>query len=165
MAVAKKVALLGSFAVGKTSLVARFVKSMFSDEYHTTIGVKVDKKVMEVDGTEVKLMIWDIAGKDDFFEPPVSFLKGSAGYFIVVDGTRGATVEVARKLRERMQETAGDVPFVLLINKVDLRDDWEITDDDIEGLKNEGMTVMLTSAKTGELVEDAFLHLTKAMLA
>lgn len=165
MAVAKKISLLGSFAVGKTSLVARFVRSMFSDEYHTTIGVKVDKKLVDVDGTEVKLMIWDIAGKDDFFEPPVSFLKGSSGYFMVVDGTRGATIEVARKMRQRMLDTVGDIPFVLLINKVDLKDDWEVTDEDIESLKGEGMTVMLTSAKTGESVEEAFQHLSRAMLA
>lgn len=164
MAVAKKISLLGSFAVGKTSLVARFVKSLFSEDYHTTIGVKVDKKLVDVGGTQVKLMIWDIAGKDDFFEPPVSYLKGSGGYLMVIDGTRGATLQVARNMRERMLETVGDIPFVALINKVDLRDDWEITDDDIEKLRSEGFPVMLTSAKTGENVEEAFLHLSSAML-
>lgn len=164
MAVAKKVSLLGSFAVGKTSLVARFVKSMFSEDYHTTIGVKVDKKIVEVAGAELKLMIWDIAGKDDFFEPPESYLKGSAGFLMVIDGTRGATLQVARNMRQRMSDTVGEIPFVALINKVDLRDDWEITDEEIEGLRGEGFPVLLTSAKTGENVEEAFLHLSQAMM-
>ena len=113
--VAKKICLLGSFAVGKTSLVARFVHSMYSDDYHTTVGVKVDKKIVEVGEDKLKLMIWDIAGKDEFFTPPVSYFRGSAGFLLVLDGTRAATVPVAQGLFKQVRESAGDVPCVLLL--------------------------------------------------
>ena len=62
----KKICMLGGFAVGKTSLVARYVTSMFSEKYLTTVGVKIDKKQVAVDGRDVTLMLWDIYGQDDF---------------------------------------------------------------------------------------------------
>ncbi len=163
--VSKKICLLGSFAVGKTSLVSRYVKSLFSEEYHTTLGVKVDKKQVEVQGVTVKLMIWDIAGKDEFFEPPISFLKGSSGYLLVVDGTRAGTLEVAQTLHETMVQTVGQVPFCVLLNKSDLAEDWEVQDEEIEALRQSGAKVLRTSAKTGENVEAAFTQLAAELLA
>ncbi len=59
----KKICMLGYFGVGKTSLVSRFVRSMFADRYQTTVGVKIDKKVLSVDGRDVTLMLWDLAGE------------------------------------------------------------------------------------------------------
>ena len=161
---AKKICLLGSFAVGKTSLVARFVSSIFSGEYHTTVGVKVDKKVVQLPDDEVKLMIWDLAGKDEFFTPPASYLRGTAGYLLVIDGTREATFKVGQELRDMVKTSVGDVPCLILVNKVDLKDDWEITDEHIAELGQDGTRVLLTSAKTGEFVEEAFQELAQAML-
>ncbi len=163
--VSKKICLLGSFAVGKTSLVSRYVKSLFSEEYHTTLGVKVDKKEVDVQGTTVKLMIWDIAGKDEFFDPPISFLKGSSGYLLVVDGTRGGTLDVAQTLHQTMLETVGKVPFIVLVNKSDLVEEWEVRDDQLEALRQTGSRVLMTSAKTGENVEAVFSQLAEEMLA
>jgi nucleoside-triphosphatase THEP1 len=60
----KKVCMVGTSGVGKTSLVAKFVHSIFSDKYLTAVGVKIDKKTVTVDGNEVMLMIWDLAGDD-----------------------------------------------------------------------------------------------------
>jgi len=62
----KKICMLGSFSVGKTSLVSRFVSTVFSDKYLTTVGVKIDKKALTVGGEDVTLMLWDIYGEDDF---------------------------------------------------------------------------------------------------
>lgn len=162
--VAKKICLLGSFAVGKTSLVSRYIKSLFSEEYHTTLGVKVDKKELDVQGTTIKLMIWDIAGKDEFFDPPVSFLKGSSGYLLVVDGTRAATVEVAETLHQTMLKTVGKVPFLVLVNKSDLREDWEVREEQLDALRSCGAQILLSSAKTGENVEAAFARLAEEMV-
>src|SRR4030095_6092425 len=90
--VQKKVCMLGTFAVGKTSLVRRFVESIYSDKYHTTVGVKIDKKVVPVDGEEVMLMLWDIEGTESEHEMRMSYLRGAAGYLMVVDGTRQETL-------------------------------------------------------------------------
>lgn len=160
----KKICMLGGFAVGKTSLVARFVHSLYSDRYQTTIGVKIDKKVLNVDGTELGLVLWDIAGEDEFHTVAASYLRGMAGYLLVVDGMRRDTLATARELRARAEQAVGPVPFVLLVNKQDRRDDWEIGEGDIVGLRGEGWTIMTTSAKTGENVEQSFLTLGRALL-
>jgi GTPase SAR1 family protein len=75
----KKVCMLGSFSVGKTSLVRRFVESMFSDAYLTTVGVKIDKKPLQVEGNDLTLMLWDIYGEDDFQKMRMSYLRGARG--------------------------------------------------------------------------------------
>ena len=84
----KKICMIGASGVGKTSLIAKFVHSMFSDKYLTTVGVKIDKKTVSVDGAEVMLMIWDLAGDDDFQRLQISYLRGTSGYLLVADGTR-----------------------------------------------------------------------------
>jgi small GTP-binding protein len=84
----KKICMLGAFAVGKTSLVARFVESIFSDRYHTTVGVKIEKKTLQVSGQQWNLIVWDLAGEDEFMQIRMSYLRGSSGYLLVADGTR-----------------------------------------------------------------------------
>ena len=159
----KKICMLGAFAVGKTSLVSRFVHSIFSDKYQTTVGVKIDKKNVAVDGEEVTLVVWDIYGEDAFQKVKPTFLRGSSGFLLVVDGTRPGTLEEAKLLRDRAREAAGDVPFLLLVNKSDLVGELEPGD---SALAEEfgDMPVLRTSAKTGEGVEDAFVVITRAML-
>jgi small GTP-binding protein len=160
----KKICLLGGFAVGKTSLVSRFVHSIFSDKYLTTIGVKIDKKTLTVDNRQVDLVIWDIYGQDDFQDVRLSYLRGAAGYFLVVDGTRRATLETALALHATAEQTIGKVPFVVVVNKSDLKNEWEIDDGLLEQYSRLGWPVIKTSAKTGDDVEHAFAHLARAML-
>ncbi len=161
----KKICMLGAYAVGKTSLVSRFVKSLFSDKYHSTIGVKVDKKEVSVGDEQVELLLWDIYGEDEFQKMRTSYLRGSAGYVLVVDGTRLETLAQAVTLQSRAQEAAGKVPFVLMINKADLTEKWEVDDAALEDLFQRGWPVFKTSAKTGAGVEEAFLDLARLMLA
>jgi len=161
----KKICMLGAFAVGKTSLVSRYVSSLFSEKYLTTVGVKVDKKQMTVDGRDVTLMLWDLYGQDDYQNVQASQLRGMSGYLLVVDGTRSATLEIARQLQQKASATVSGVPFILLLNKVDLASQWEIDETAFFKLVEQGWRVIRTSAKTGEGVDEAFYQLTKAMLA
>jgi small GTP-binding protein len=160
----KKICMLGGFAVGKTSLVARYVSSIFSDKYLSTVGVKIDKKQLNVDGKDVTMMLWDIYGQDDFQTVQPSQLRGMSGYLLVVDGTRRATLETARQLQEKAAEAVGPVPFILLLNKLDLAAQWEIDEPAFFKLVEDGWRVVRTSAKTGEGVEEAFELLARAML-
>ena len=160
----KKVCMLGSFSVGKTSLVRRFVESIFSEQYHTSIGVKVDKKVVRAEGRDVTLVLWDIHGEDAFQKVHISYLRGMSGYLLVADGTRRQTLEDALALSTRITETMGKIPVVLLLNKSDLTAQWEIEPDREARLAADGWKRFRTSAKTGESVEDAFSQLTLAML-
>jgi small GTP-binding protein len=161
----KKVCMLGSFSVGKTSLVRRFVESIFDETYHTTIGVKVDKKIVSVSGEALTLMLWDIYGEDVFQKMRMSYLRGMAGYLLVVDGTRRQTLDDALALNERIVQEIGKLPAVIVLNKDDLKDQWEIDSAQEATLAENGWTVRHTSAKTGQAVENVFLHLGQAMLA
>jgi small GTP-binding protein len=156
----KKICMLGVFAVGKTSLVQRFVKSIFSDKYLTTVGVKIDKKTIDLGGTTVDLMLWDLQGEDEFQELQVSYLRGTSGYLLVADGTRAFSFDRALLLKEKVDKVVGDVPFVMLINKADLTDQWELDDAKVEEALAMNWHVMKTSAKTGENVEEAFQTIT-----
>ena len=159
----KKICMLGASAVGKTSLVSRFVRSIFSDKYHTTVGVKVDKKVVALGEDQMDLLLWDLYGEDEFQKMRTSYLRGSSGYVLVVDGTRHETLEKAVVLQNRTEETLGKVPFVLVLNKTDLADKWEVDEAAIEELGKRGWPAFRTSAKTGEGVEQAFLALARRM--
>ena len=160
----RKICMLGAFSVGKTSLVSRFVHSLFSEKYHTTVGVKIDKKVITVNGEDVSLLIWDIYGEDDIQEVRMSYVRGAAGYLLVVDGTRRDTLDIARRIRKRVESDIGSVPFVLLANKADLTADWVLDDATLAELQAEGWTVIRTSAKTGEGVEEGFNHLANVLV-
>ena len=161
----KKVCMLGATGVGKTSLVSRFVTSIFSDKYLTTIGVKVDKKMMAVDGTDVTLVLWDIYGQDEFQTVRSSYLKGASGYLLVADGTRQLTLDTARELQKTAEGVLGAVPFVLVLNKTDLADEWRVDDRALWRLAEDGWSIIRTSAKSGDGVDDAFLNLTRRMVA
>lgn len=157
----KKICMLGGFAVGKTSLVRQFVESIYSDKYHTTVGVKIDKKLVKVGDQEVNLLLWDIQGEDGVQKLRSSYLRGAAGYLLVIDGTRGSTLDTACAIQQSAQELLGLVPFIAVINKIDLVDDWDLDEKAVEGLVQAGWTVYRTSAKTGQHVENAFINLAK----
>ncbi len=152
--------MLGAFAVGKTSLVARFVKSIFSEKYLTTVGVKIDKKEIVFDSQEVNLILWDLAGEDEFVQLQTSYLKGSAGYILVADGTRNDTLLKSFTLQRKAEEAIGKVPFALVINKVDLQSHWEIDETALRGPREQGWPIQYASAKTGEGVEELFKLIT-----
>ena len=95
----KKICMVGAYGVGKTSLVSRFVNSMFSEKYQTTVGVKVDKKVVQHSTGEVTLMLWDLAGEDAVTTVRPAHVKGSAGYILVMDGLRRNSLGVAIDLQ------------------------------------------------------------------
>ncbi len=155
---------MGAFAVGKTSLVERFVKSIFCDKYHTTIGVKIDQKDIKIDENLIRLIIWDINGEDNYQHVKTSYLKGMSGYFLVADGTRKATLETVKDLQHLAATTTGNQNFTLLINKSDLTKTWEIDESLIEEFREKGWNILLTSAKNGENVEEAFTDLTTRIL-
>jgi small GTP-binding protein len=160
----KKICMLGSFAVGKTSLVRRFVESIYSDTYQTTVGVKIDKKNVRVNGKDASLVVWDIYGEDDYQKMRWTYLRGASGYLLVADGTRKATLQKAFDLEQRVCEEVGAIPFVFVINKCDLLQDWEIDSALESEIGTKKWNVLRSSAKTGEGVEEAFSLLAQKML-
>jgi small GTP-binding protein len=161
----KKICMLGTFAVGKTSLVQQFIASRFSDKYHTTVGVKVDRKEVQLDGQDLKLMLWDIEGAAEAQELRKSYLRGTDGYLLVADGTRHDTLYKALEIHQRAQEFIGrPVPHIFLLNKVDLVEQWDINMQERDALGQKGWHIIETSAKTGVGVETAFLALARKIM-
>lgn len=154
----KKICLIGSFGVGKTSLVSRFVKGIFSEKYLSTIGVMISQKPLQTSAGELLLVVWDLAGEDDFQGLRISFLKGASGLLFVADGTREESLRLTQQHIERARQFFSDIPAIVLRNKVDLSDRWEITSKHVEEL-SANIEVLTTSAKTGENVELAFSRL------
>lgn len=159
MEIVKKVVLVGHFGVGKTSLVKRFVFQKFSDNYLTTIGVKIDKKEVNVEGAQMKMMIWDIAGESTAHKIPKKYLTGAHGVMYVFDLTRAETYQnIKADLFEITKDLDDDVCLVLA-NKADM-----LSDDELQALQeNIDIPFKITSAKTGAHVEEAFLELAGKM--
>jgi small GTP-binding protein len=160
----KKVSMLGAFATGKTSLVSRFVRGIFSEKYLTTVGVKIDRKAVELDGRKILLIVWDLHGEDEFQKVRMSYLRGSSGYILVADGTRLATLDKACLLQQEAEQAVGPVPFVLALNKSDLVEEWEITPEAVQTLTGQGWQVVQTSAKADMGVQTAFQTLAHRMM-
>lgn len=152
----KKICMLGSFAVGKTSLVRRYVDSMFSENYVTTIGVKIDKKVVSIDQTELGLILWDVYGEDNHQSVLPSYLRGMAAYILVVDASRPATFASAKKLHSLVLDTLGAKPFVLVLNKSDIKSEWQMDDEIFAELSTAAISTIETSAKTDTGVDELF---------
>jgi small GTP-binding protein len=163
--VSKKICLVGSFGVGKTSLIARFVHHTFSEKYLTTLGVKIDTKQVELKTGDVcKLVIWDIAGKEDYSSTDKQYLKGSSGCIYVVDSTRQTTAEVVLNLKKQVDDELGSIPSICAVNKTDLEDEWSLTDEVQIELKEKMNYLFKTSALNGKQVEPAFVKLVELMI-
>ncbi|MEP0354227.1 Rab family GTPase [Paraglaciecola sp.] len=154
----KKICLLGSSGVGKTSLIKQYVEGIFSEKYLTSIGVKIDKKQVETESGQVKLMIWDIEGIDRYcgFQP--KYLRGAAAYIIVSDQTRSQSLLEGVEIQKMIKEVT-DIPGILAINKSDLPEVWHWSDKEVEEIQSGYEKTFHTSAKTGQNVETMFNHL------
>jgi len=172
----KKVCLLGEFAVGKTSLVRRFVYDLFDDKYISTIGVKVSRKMVAVhrdqEIIDLTMMLWDLAGSEEFDRVRASYLRGSAGAVFVCDLTRPETLDCLQRYADELQAASPGAQVILAANKRDL-----IEPSQSEGLRTLGLEQVeaaashlqgpyhLTSAKSGDGVEDLFRHLGQLLVA
>ncbi len=163
-AIQKKICMLGAYSVGKTSLVSQYVNSIFSEKYTTTIGVKIDKKLLQIDDTTLSMILWDVYGEDNHQSVMPSYLRGMAGYILVTDPTRPSTLTSTLTLHAKVTETVGDVPFVLALNKSDLKSEWVAELDELQGLKDSSVAWFETSAKMNTDVDPLFESLAKALI-
>lgn len=159
--ISKKLILTGCFGVGKTSLFNQFIHQRFSEKYLTTIGVKVDKKVVKVGDREISLIIWDIAGEVDQDKVPKSYFMGASAIVYVFDLTRPSTWLNIDTDLDYLNKLLKGVLIRVVGNKVDLVDETQVA------TLRERIAVqpeILTSAKTGENVESLFQGIAEELL-
>jgi small GTP-binding protein len=162
---AHKVCMLGDFGVGKTSLVSRYVRNTFSDRYLTTVGVKVDSKEVDLGSRgSVRLVIWDIAGRSALDALNMSYLRGAGGLLLVADGTRETSMRTAIDLLLQSRSLLPDAHAVLLVNKLDLVERWEVAPSTLAELRKT-LPVLETSALSGDGVEQGFIELATGLVA
>jgi len=167
--ISKKVCLLGDFAVGKTSLVRRFVHNRFDDKYLSTIGVKVSRKTVSVPHADqvaqLTMMLWDLAGSEEFSPMRASYLRGAAGAILVCDLTRAETLDSLSSYAEDLLTINPKAHLVLAANKYDLTDQHQLSETDIAKAASKLNTShYLTSAKTGDEVESLFRYLGRLLI-
>jgi small GTP-binding protein len=157
----KKICLLGDFGVGKTSLVHRFVEGRFDDKYLSTVGVKISRKILKRPYGEMNMLVWDLAGGNGFETSSSTYMQGATGALIVCDLTRHETLTACENYARQIRILNPGVQLVFVGNKVDLTKERVVSVPDmLAALTVFGeRTFFLTSAKTGEKVEDAFSYL------
>lgn len=158
-----KICMVGATGVGKTSLVSRFARSIFTDKYRTTIGVTIERRDIRHGDQTTQLVIWDLSGEDEFQNVQPAYFRGAAGYVLVIDGTRPETIETALALKARLQSAVGNLPFVIAINKSDLIGTLESGGRELERVEKFGWMTVHTSAKTGAQVDEMFGKLVDAI--
>lgn len=157
----KKVILAGSFGVGKTSLFNQFIFNKFDDKYLTTIGVKVNKKVVDINGRQLSILLWDIAGEVSQDKVPVTYFLGASGVIYVFDLSRPTTFKNIAEDIEYLSGVLNGGVIRVVGNKKDL-----VSDEKLEQIKAELEIPfdIATSAKTGENVEELFFEMGKSLL-
>jgi len=159
-----KTLLIGDGAVGKTALIKQYVKGEFTGDYKPTIGVDIFTKDIQIDDVQLSISIWDIAGQKKFELFRKSFFAGAKAALVVFDHTRPETFDTVETdwLRDLLG-ISGNVPFVLVGNKIDLGK--QVDQDKIDALTSKhDVTFIETSALNNTNVEDAFLNIAKAIL-
>ncbi|TKJ19874.1 MAG: hypothetical protein CEE43_14165 [Promethearchaeota archaeon Loki_b32] len=164
-----KVTVIGDGAVGKTSLIKKFTKGNFQEEYIQTIGAQFSKYIEDIKEDRCKLFFWDIAGQDTFHFLRPAFYKASVAAIIVYsleeNDSGKESLKHVPKWHSEIKKFCGDIPVVLFGNKVDLVDEKELTDEKISKLreKKDFLGYYRTSAKTGQGVHEAFQAIIKEL--
>lgn len=164
--ISKKVVLIGDFSTGKTSLIRRFVDNQFSDEYLSTLGVKISRKNIAIGESEIQNIIWDVEGGTENKPLNTTYLLGAHGVIIVADISRKSTIENLQMYIDIMQKVSLSIPIVIALNKSDLVEACE-AQEQIKALRAQYHTIgaiNLSSAKSAEGVSTLFDSLSNFML-
>ncbi|MFX1520806.1 MAG: Rab family GTPase [Promethearchaeota archaeon] len=160
-----KIVLLGDPAVGKTSLVKRYVDNMFRMDYMMTIGTDIRTKIITINDELVKLVIWDLGGQPLFQDVRATYCKGTNGAVLIFDLTRQSTLNNLHGWIQTIWRFVGKTPIVVIGNKADLKNIREVAKElALDLARLSGAKYFETSAKTGEGVDKAFMYLAETIL-
>jgi len=163
-----KITILGNAAVGKTSLINQYVESTFQEDYKPTLGANIIRKDVNISGTKIRLIMWDLAGQKKYQSIRSMYFQGCVGALLVYDVTRPKTFEAIKDkwLSDFQKYVENEGSYILIGNKIDLKEDRKVETTQGEELAKEinASSFIETSAKYGENVEEAFKTLVREIL-
>lgn len=154
-----KLVLLGDAAVGKSSILMRFLQNKFTDGIETTVGAAFSTKTIETRNRQVKFEIWDTAGQERFKSLAPMYYRGASSAVVVYDQTNMSTFERAQEWVRQVSQTAMNPNIVVALvgNKMDLVEQRQVPLETAEAFaQREGLLFSETSAKTGKNVLGVF---------
>ncbi|XP_058162904.1 ras-related protein Rab-23 [Dasypus novemcinctus] len=165
MEVAIKMVVVGNGAVGKSSMIQRYCKGIFTKDYKKTIGVDFLERQIQVNDEDVRLMLWDTAGQEEFDAITKAYYRGAQACVLVFSTTDRESFEAIPSWREKVVAEVGDIPTVLVQNKIDLLDDSCIKNEEAEALaKRLKLRFYRTSVKEDLNVNEVFKYLAEKYL-
>ncbi|CAG0878974.1 unnamed protein product [Darwinula stevensoni] len=161
-----KVVIVGNGAVGKSSMIQRYCKGIFTKDYKKTIGVDFMERQIELEGEEVRLMLWDTAGQEEFDAITKAYYRGAQACVVAFSTTDRASFLAVKRWKKKVEDECGDIPMVLVQNKIDLIDEAAILNEEAEALARElGLRLYRTSVKEDLNVEQVFSYLAALYIA
>lgn len=158
--IAIKVLVVGNGAVGKSSMIQRYCKGVFTKEYKKTIGVDFLEKQMSLNGEDVRLMLWDTAGQEEFDSLTSVYYRGAQACVCVFSTVDRSSFDAMPRWKERVFDECGDIPMVLVQNKIDLVEDAKMNPEEAEGLaKKLKLRFYRSSVKEDLNVKEVFGYL------
>ncbi len=160
-----KICLLGEAKVGKTTLIYQYLENKFRTDFRSTLGVNLLKKTVTIDNLTVMAQIWDLGGQESFKKLRKLYLEGAEGALVLFDVTNQRSFDMLNDWVSSFREVHGEKPLVLIGNKIDLTENIIIDETQAKQYAMENnMNLILTSAKTGQHVEEAFIEILKRIV-
>ncbi|ESP05283.1 hypothetical protein LOTGIDRAFT_103096 [Lottia gigantea] len=162
MEVAIKVVVVGNGAVGKSSMIQRYCKGIFTKDYKKTIGVDFLERQIEVNNEDIRLMLWDTAGQEEFDAITKAYYRGAQGCVLAFSTVDRDSFEAIETWKKKVENEVGEINMVIVQNKIDLIDDAVVQDEEAEALaKKLRLRFYRTSVKENVNVDEVFRYLSE----
>lgn len=163
--IAIKVVVVGNGAVGKSSMIQRYCKGIFTKDYKKTIGVDFLERQIEVNGEDIRLMLWDTAGQEEFDAITKAYYRGAQACVLAFSTVDRDSFEAIESWKRKVEDEVGEIGMVIVQNKIDLIDDALIQPEEAEALaKKLRMRFYRTSVKDNLNVDEVFRYLAEKYL-
>jgi len=158
--IAIKVVIVGNGGVGKSSMIQRYCKGIYTRDYKKTIGVDFLERMIDIDGEDVRVMLWDTAGQEEFDAITKAYYRGAQACVLTFSTTDRWSFEAVKDWKKKVENECGEIPAVLVQNKIDLMDQAVVSFEESEALaKNLGVRLFRTSVKEDLNVAGVFRFL------
>ncbi|MEW5317632.1 MAG: hypothetical protein WDW38_008914 [Sanguina aurantia] len=157
-----KVVVIGNGGVGKTSMIKRFGKGVFTDDYKKTIGVDFLEKSQYIDALqdEVKFYLWDTAGQEEFDALTRTYYRGAGAAVLAFSTTDRPSFDAVATWKAKVEAECGEIAMCLVQNKVDLLDQAVADAEEVEALARKlGLKLYRTCVKQNVNVAEVFAYL------